>query len=146
MAVVWTPMGVNLPSSPLEIFASDNKGGVTTRIVSLVLCACINGGSCLESGSDLGQLNFNSHRQYKLECTCPEFFGGESCEVDMRGCGQFSDCPETSVCTNDSSVPSGYVCGQCIPGYEIVEVGEKCTGTETNTETYVIITPMLQQC
>ena len=133
MAVTWNPVGVNLPNSPLEIFASDSKGGVTTRIVSVVLCACINSGSCLMPGGDLGRLNFNSNRQYKWECTCPDFFGGDSCEVDMRGCGEFSDCPETSVCTNDSSVPSGYVCGQCMVGYEIVEVGGKCTGKNIKT-------------
>ena len=46
----------------------------------------------------------------------------------MRGCVEFITCPSTSACTNDSTVPSGYTCDQCMPGFEIIEAAGKCIG------------------
>ena len=121
--------GLDLPTSPLIIAANDGNGGLTSRRISIVLCGCTNNGSCIIN-NDLEAVQFDLNGHYKWPCSCPEFFGGDSCEVDMRGCGDFSVCPSYSICSDDDSVPSGYNCDTCLTGYEIDEfaMSDKCTG------------------
>lgn len=78
--------------------------------------------------STLDTAEFDRNRYYQWPCECPDFFSGKSCEVDERGCGAFSVCPVYSVCVNDSNEESGYVCQDCLDGYEISSDGGKCIG------------------
>ena len=98
------------------------------RRVSIILCGCANNGSCMMSTSDISTLEVNQNGHYQWPCECSIFFGGDACEVDLRGCGDFNPCPDYSVCVNDSTVESGYVCDQCNTGFEVSGIGEKCTG------------------
>ena len=129
LVVMWSSPNITLPTSSLVLFANDSNGAPSIRSISIVLCACANGGSCIINEDNLGSAEFNHNNHYKWPCDCPEFFGGDSCEVDMKGCGEFSVCPDYSVCANNSMVPSGYTCNNCSEGYELVESGGKCTGT-----------------
>lgn len=88
----------------------------------------MNAGSCVDIIDDI-QLNFKGH--LKRLCECPEYFGGESCEIEMRGC-EFNVCPDYAECVNDSSVNPGYTCSNCSEGYSaIVNEGEnKCFGKQ----------------
>ena len=78
--------------------------------------------------SSLETAGFDQNGYYQWPCECPAFFSGESCEVDERGCGEFSVCPGYSVCSNSTEVESGYVCEDCAAGYNISEDGGKCNG------------------
>ena len=75
----------------------------------------------------MSQAKFDENNYYKWPCNCSEFFGGNSCEIDMRGCGEFSACPDPAMCRNDSTLPSGYACDQCMDGFELSNT--KCIGT-----------------
>ena len=76
-----------------------------------------------------GTLEFDSNQYYQWPCECPDFFSGDSCEFNERGCDQASDpCPPTSVCVNNASVPIGYVCAECQEGYSLTGTAMKCMG------------------
>lgn len=124
----WSSPGLSLPTQPLQLFSNDTEGGITLRSISVVLCSCANNGSCLRNNSNLELAEFDRNNHYKWQCSCMVFFGGDSCEVDMRGCGDFSVCPETTVCRNESSKTSGYICDDCMPGFQMIQTGEKCIG------------------
>ena len=126
LELTWASPGYDVPSEEIRIFASDKSGAFTSRRISIVLCGCMNNGNC----SDLANTDlFNAQGHHKLMCLCPLFFGGDSCEIDMRGCG-FDVCPDYAVCMNDSSVASGYTCSNCSEGYQVIAVGDenKCSG------------------
>ena len=126
LKLTWASPGYDVPSEEIRLFAFDKTGDVTSRRISIVLCGCMNNGNC----SDVVSTDiFNAQGHHKLMCICPLFFGGDSCETDMRGCG-FDVCPDYAVCMNDSSVASGYTCSNCSEGYEVIGVGDenKCSG------------------
>ena len=127
LTVSWLTLTTPFPSSPLQLYANDSTGAVTARNVSVVLCQCNNGGNCTMDET-LDTVLFDSNLYYQWPCVCPEFFSGDSCDVDERGCGLFDACPPYSVCMNDSSVDVGYVCQDCSAGYEISQDGGKCMG------------------
>lgn len=127
LSVSWLTLTTPFPTSPLQLFANDSMGEITARNVSVVLCQC-NDGNCTMDMSTLDSVPFDSNRYYQWPCACPEFFGGDSCEVDQRGCGLFDDCPSYSVCMNDTDVDIGYVCQDCLSGFEISQDGRKCVG------------------
>ena len=111
--LTWLNPGYSLPSSPIQLFTNDSKGASSTRRISVILCACDNGGTCLPAG-DNPPLNENGH--YKQTCDCLEYFGGSSCEIEMRGCN-FSTCPDYAECVENSMIPRGYECFGCDRGY-----------------------------
>ncbi len=78
------------------------------------------------SNSSLPTAAFDQNGYYQWPCECPSFFSGSSCEVDERGCGEFSVCPDDSQCVNDTSQESGYVCEMCQPGSRVNQ--RKCVG------------------
>lgn len=82
------------------------------------MCACENGGTCLEAGES-PSLNENGH--YKTLCDCPEFYGGVSCETEMRGCN-FSMCPDYAQCVENDVLPEGYECIGCDVGYQSISL------------------------
>ena len=124
LLVRWMNLTTPFPDTSLRIFANDSNGASAVRKVTMVLCQC-NSGSCVMENADL--FAFDENGYYQRPCLCPPFFGGDSCEVDERGCGEFSLCIG-AVCNNDSRQESGYVCGDCLPGYDQDRPGEKCTG------------------
>ena len=124
--VTWPSPDQFLPDHALQLFSRDTEGGVTVRFVSVVLCACLNGGTCLKDDRVLDRARFDNNGHYKWSCNCSDFYGGSSCETDMRGCGNFSTCPDPSMCRDDPTLPSGYACDQCSDGFELVD--NKCSG------------------
>ena len=122
--LVWTPGDIELPPAAIQLFANDTNGTSTARNVSIILCACINNGTCMNL-TDV-TLQYNSNRHYKLPCICEEFFDGDSCETDMRGCGS-DPCPDYAVCEENDTVAVGYVCVECLEGY-FLDAEDKCAG------------------
>ena len=123
-SLVWNNPGSELPSSAIQILANDSLGAVTVRNISVILCACDNNGTCIDTDTISPQ--YNSHGHYLQECDCSEFFSGDLCEIDERGCSENS-CPEFTLCEANSSVPAGFTCSACQEGYEIADDG-KCEG------------------
>lgn len=126
LEVTWMNPVAPFPSSSLRLFANDSNGAPVIMSISVVLCQC-NDGNCSIETSTLETAEFNQDNYYQWPCECQDFFSGDSCEVDERGCGPFSVCPDYSVCMNDTSQDSGYVCAQCREGFNI-SMGEKCMG------------------
>lgn len=127
LTVTWSDFTTPFPSSPLQLYANDSTGALTARNVSVVLCEC-NDGNCTMDMSTLDTAEFDHNRYYQWPCECPEFFSGDSCEVDERGCGDFSVCPAYSVCVNDRNQANGYMCQDCSDGYEVSSDGMRCIG------------------
>jgi hypothetical protein len=125
-SLVWNSPGSELPSSAIQILANDSIGAVTVRNISVILCACDNNSTCITTSPQ-----YNSHGHYLQECSCPEFFSGDLCEIDERGCSETS-CPEFTLCEANSSVPAGFTCSACQEGYEIADDG-KCEGKYIST-------------
>ena len=127
--ISWQNPSTPFPNVPLKLFANDSNGAPTVREVSVVLCQC-NNGNCSIDNSSLETAAFDGNGYYQWPCQCPSFFSGASCEVDERGCGLFSVCPEYSECRNDTTLESGYSCETCRPGYQIQvdDQGGKCVG------------------
>ena len=121
----WRDPGYNVPSGPIMLFANDSKGAASTTRISIVLCGCQNGGSCVEVNDRVEDIPFDENGHYKQLCECPEFFGGDSCEVELRGCN-YSVCPDSNICQPNASEPSGYICTGCSDGY--TKVDSKCIG------------------
>ena len=128
LELTWPNPGYSLPSEEIRIVAIDKNDASTSRRISIVLCGCMSNGNCSEL---IDTTLFNVQGHHKLLCNCPLFFGGDSCEIDMKGCG-FDVCPDYAVCMNDSTVDSGYTCSNCSEGYEIIadpNLSEnKCSG------------------
>jgi len=142
--ITWLSPHRFLPDHALQLLSKDTDGGVTVRFVSVILCACLNGGTCLRDDSILSRARFDDNGHYKWPCNCSDFYGGSSCEIDMRGCGSFSTCPEPSMCRNEPSLPSGYACDQCPSGFELVD--NKCTGKCSVTQQLAVNNSELDHC
>lgn len=121
-SLVWTNPGSELPAYAIQVFANDSQGASIVRNISVILCACANNGMCINSTAP--QYNSNGHNI--LPCLCPDFFSGDLCDVDTRGCSDTA-CPEFSVCMDNDSVPEGYTCTDCEEGYYLDDDG-KCSG------------------
>lgn len=124
----WNRPGLSVPSSPIMLFANDSKGASSTRRVSIVLCGCINGGTCIQADRKVENIRFDENGHFKQLCSCPQFYGGDSCEIEMRGC-DYSVCPDSNVCEANAAEPSGYVCTGCQDGFMIVDT--KCIGKKS---------------
>ena len=124
--LVWDTPGSELPQSAIYIMANDSIGAATIHAISVVLCACVNNGTCNNATTPM----FNANGHFRQECQCMPFFSGELCENDERGCSEDS-CPESSICVEDSSVEAGYNCSSCQIGYELADDG-KCTGEQSS--------------
>ena len=120
--LVWDTPDSELPETAVRILANDSMGAATLHRVSIVLCACVNNGTCNNDSMPL----FDTNGHFLQECMCGELFSGELCENDERGCSDDS-CPEFSVCVEDNSVDVGFNCSSCQEGYELGDDG-KCTG------------------
>ena len=96
---------------------------MTTRRISILLCDCKNGGTCIE---DLTSLPLDTNGHYRLLCNCVTGFGGDYCEINLSGCGQ-AVCPSYTVCEEDENVDTGYQCVECSSGYELSSE-DKCVG------------------
>ena len=121
-SLIWNNTGSELPSSAIQILATDSLGAVTVRNVSVILCACGNNGTCVNTTTR----QYNSDGHFLLGCDCPELFSGNLCEIDERGCS-VSSCSDSALCEANSSVPDGYTCSACQEGYEMTDDG-KCEG------------------
>lgn len=129
LTLLWSSPGYRLPSGEIRIVAVDKNNAITSRRISIILCACMNNGNC-SAATDSTLLNAQGH--HKLLCDCPLYYGGDSCQIEMRGCG-FNVCPDYANCENDSSVDSGYTCSNCSVGYEVMAISatdmeNKCVG------------------
>lgn len=121
----WNNPGFNVPSSPIVLFANDSKGASSIRRISVVLCGCQNSGSCVQADRKVENIRFDENGHFKQLCRCPQFYGGDSCEIVMKGC-DYSVCPDSNVCEPNATEPSGYVCTGCTDGFVIVDT--KCIG------------------
>ena len=117
-------VGYELPSGNITLYAEDSNGVSSTRRISIILCACDNNGTCVEVNTN-EILELNEHGHLKEVCLCPEHYGGDSCEINLRGCSD-NACPDYSVCIENSTLPSGYYCSGCAMGYIFQD--NKCTG------------------
>ena len=124
--LVWPSPGYNIPSKEIRIVTTDSNGASASRRISIILCGCMNGGNC---ASLIDDLPFNSNGHHKQLCTCPQFYGGESCEIEMRGCA-FNVCPDYAKCVDDNDSDAGNTCSNCTKGYNIITDGDenKCIG------------------
>ena len=123
----WRNPGYSVPSGPIILFANDSKGASSTRRISIVLCGCQNNGTCIKVDDEAENIRFNKNGHFKQLCDCPEFYGGDSCEIEMRGC-DYSVCPDSNVCEANATEPSGYICTGCGDGFVIVD--SKCVGKD----------------
>ena len=98
-----------------------------------MLCGCINGGICVQADRKVENIRFDENGHFKQLCSCPQFYGGDSCEIEMRGC-DYSVCPDSNVCEADAAEPSGYVCTGCQDGFMIVD--SKCIGKKSLVVVY----------
>ena len=121
----WRNPGYDVPSGPIVLFANDSKGASSVRRVSVILCGCQNNGLCVVVGSRLENVKFNKDGHFKQLCDCPEFYGGELCEIEMRGC-DYHVCPDSNICQPEATEPSGYICTGCADGFLLVD--SKCVG------------------
>ena len=124
--LVWDSPGSELPISAIHILANDSIGAVTLHPISIVLCACVNNGTCVNTTSPL----YNADGHFRQECHCMAYFSGDLCENDDRGCSNDS-CPESAVCVEDSSAEAGFNCSSCQSGYELADDG-KCIGKQSS--------------
>ena len=138
----WSDPGFTLPTGPIQLFANDTKGASSTRRISIILCACDNGGTCIDA-PDSPPYDTNGH--YKQLCSCPQFFGGDSCEIEMRGCN-YNVCPDYAVCVEDNTVSEGYTCSECSVGYELLVGMEKCIGKHCTKITAVLYHALSRIC
>ena len=121
----WRNPGYDVPAGPIILFANDTKGASSMRRISIILCGCQNNGTCIEASQDMQNIQFDTNGHYKQICDCPEYFGGDSCEIEMRGC-DYHVCPDANVCQPNATEPSGYICTGCGEGYHIMDA--KCIG------------------
>lgn len=121
----WNNPGYSVPSGPIMLFANDTKGASSARKISVILCGCQNNGTCVEVNHKTDTIQFNEGGHFKQLCDCPEYYGGDSCEIEMRGCN-YSVCPDSSVCEPNATEPSGYVCSTCKEGFVVMD--SKCNG------------------
>lgn len=117
-------VGYELPSGNISLYAEDSYGASSTRRISIILCGCANSGTCVQVNTR-EVLELNEHGHLKEVCLCPEHYGGDSCEINLRGCTD-NACPDYSECVENSSLPSGYYCSGCAIGYIFQDY--KCTG------------------
>ena len=117
-------VGYQLPPGNITLYTEDSHGASSIRRISIILCACANGGTCVQVNTR-EVLELNEHGHLKEVCLCPEYYGGDSCEINLRGCSNNS-CPDYSECVENSSLPSGYYCSGCTMGYIFQD--NKCTG------------------
>ena len=122
--LILSDLGLNVPSRPIIIFSNDTHGASTIHQISIILCGCINNGTCIEV-ANIETATFDDNGHFKKFCNCPEFYGGDSCEIEMKGCN-YSACPYFSTCVDNEHMPSGYECSECSTGYTFNN--SKCTG------------------
>lgn len=132
----WANPGYDVPSEPIILFANDTKGASSMRRISIVLCGCQNSGSCVEADSDVENIQFDKNGHFKQICDCPDYYGGDSCEIDMRGC-DYHVCPDSNVCQPNATEPSGYICTGCGDGYRVME--SKCIGIHNKKQLFLSV-------
>ena len=121
----WTPSSHQTVS--LRFIANDSVG-FTSQLFPLVrLCACSlnKGATCLTSL----EVDGGEERFALEECHCGPGWGGLLCNIDIDGCLS-SNCPENTDCIDRAAPDTGFDCGPCPDGYQLVE--GKCEGICSN--------------
>ena len=99
-----------LPDFPIYLIANDSSGRVTKRRISIILCACSNGGGCVEpKPSDVLPLDMITGH-YQLPCTCPHQPKGIYCSNDLEQCSP-NTFPDFALCSRNSTAMN---CSECL--------------------------------
>ena len=102
-----------LPEFPIYLIANDSTGRMTKRRISIILCACSNGGNCVEPGpNDILPLDTMTGH-YQLPCTCPNHTKGIYCSTDRDDCSA-NTFPDFTLCHSNQTTMD---CSNCL-GFE----------------------------
>ncbi|XP_062511306.1 mucin-like protein [Corticium candelabrum] len=111
---IWTPASSGIVS--LLFIANDTTGSSSQLQPLIRLCACRleKNAVCIIADGDGGE------EQFILElCECGSGWEGRFCSVDIDAC-LTSNCPEGTNCTDRSAPDTGFDCGSCSAGLELV--------------------------
>jgi fibulin 1/2 len=100
------------------LFIANDTTGLSSRLQPLIrLCACRldKNATCEPSEGDGGTQRFVLD-----DCECGSGWEGKFCGVDIDACS-ISPCPEGTDCTDKAAPDTGFDCGSCSPGLQLVE-------------------------
>ncbi|XP_019629037.1 PREDICTED: LOW QUALITY PROTEIN: mucin-like protein [Branchiostoma belcheri] len=128
----------------LKVILTDTNNGSTQYWPTVRVCACYNGGTCVDSDDDDDTSSDNStETRFILQgCTCDEGYTGVQCESDIDACEENSQPCYEGVRCRDYPAPaniSGYECGPCPTGFtgdgETCEDINECNTTDSDVQT-----------
>ena len=110
----------------VEFIAKDPSGLASILRPTILLCHCLNNGSCnYKSYEDLIENSFNL-----VHCACQPGWTGAHCQVDIDGCADgpcFEEVNCTDVPANQvAELRTEYKCGPCPKG--LLGKGDSCYG------------------
>ncbi|XP_035679474.1 mucin-like protein [Branchiostoma floridae] len=124
----------------LKVILTDSNNGSIQYWPTVRVCACYNGGTCVDSDDDDDTSSDNStETRFVLQaCTCEEGYTGVQCESDIDACEENSQPCYEGVRCRDYPAPaniSGYECGPCPTGFsgdgETCEDINECNATDS---------------
>ncbi|KAF6022442.1 hypothetical protein EB796_019247 [Bugula neritina] len=101
-----------------SILVTDLKGAASTKNLLVMVCQCVNNGTC-ETLSETERQSLEID-VVVLDCICPTGYTGDTCDTDLDACSLVASPCYPSVLCVDSPPPAdhtGYTCGDCPPGY-----------------------------
>ncbi|KAI8519983.1 hypothetical protein Bbelb_032400 [Branchiostoma belcheri] len=128
----------------LKVILTDTNNGSTQYWPTVRVCACYNGGTCVDSDEDDDTSSDNStETRFILQgCTCDEGYTGVQCESDIDACEENSQPCYEGVRCRDYPAPaniSGYECGPCPTGFtgdgETCKDINECNTTDSDVQT-----------
>ncbi|CAB4021536.1 mucin isoform X2, partial [Paramuricea clavata] len=100
----------------LSFSVQDTKNASTILVPIINVCACENGGLCVQQATTMETQGLSFSQHQVLNCECATGFTGEFCEIVRDFCQtqSGSPCHPLANCTNS---PTNYICGDCPSGY-----------------------------
>ena len=130
--LVWNTPPRRAPTEPIRILAYDAAANTTTTLsLSVIVCGCTEGGSCVQVTTP----NFDVNNYYQEQCMCSVAYEGDFCEEDVDGCRQ-NPCQDPSLCEDSPAPAVGFVCTGCLEGYTLN--GTLCEGMRVHVCSYVV--------
>ncbi|XP_066290899.1 mucin-like protein isoform X2 [Branchiostoma lanceolatum] len=125
----------------LKVILTDTNNGSTQYWPTVRVCACYNGGTCVDSDDDDDDASSDNSTETRFvlqACTCDEGYTGVQCESDIDACDENSQPCYEGVRCRDYPAPaniSGYECGPCPTGFsgdgETCEDINECNSTDS---------------
>ena len=108
----------SIQNTTIQFVANDSKGATSELIPRIIMCYCLNNGTCDYSAEmiQVGSID-------QVECNCDPAWTGQYCNQDVDECID-QPCFENVTCTDNPAPQSGYTCGSCPVGY--IGDGLKC--------------------